>query len=53
MQDRDRYRNAALQYFDEVASIVYSSQTLAILKLKPEYINGDVNKIETIGLFNS
>ncbi len=51
MQGRDRYRNAALQYFDEVASIVYSSQTLAILKLKPEYMNGDINKIKTSGLF--
>lgn len=49
MQGRDRYREAALQYFDEVASIVHSTQTLAILQLKPQYKNKSI--IETKGLF--
>ena len=34
IQGRDRYRVVALKYFNEVASIVYSSQTLAILQPK-------------------
>jgi hypothetical protein len=53
MNNRNRYREAALPYFDEVASIVYSSQTLAVLRLKPQYKNGipkDTNIIETVGL---
>ena len=39
MQGRERYRDVALKFFDEVASIVVSSQTLAVLKVKPEYAN--------------
>lgn len=34
MQGRDRYRNMALKYYNEVASIIYSSQTLAVLQPK-------------------
>ena len=34
MQGRDRYRIVALKHFNEVASIVYSSQTLAVLQPK-------------------
>ena len=34
MQGRDRYRVVALKHFDEVASIIHSSQTLAILQPK-------------------
>ena len=51
MHGRDRYREAALKYFDEVASIIHSSQTLALLKVKPQYEGKIVNKIETTGLF--
>jgi len=34
MPDRERYRRIALKYFNEVASIVHSTQTLAILQPK-------------------
>jgi hypothetical protein len=34
MQERGRYREIALKYFDEVASIVTTSQTLVVLKPK-------------------
>ena len=34
MQGRERYRNMAFKYYNEVASIVHSSQTLAILQPK-------------------
>jgi predicted O-methyltransferase YrrM len=34
MNGRDRYRNAALRNFDEVASIIHSHQSLAVLKNK-------------------
>ena len=47
MKGRDRYRDATLKYFDEVASIIYSAQTLAILKLKPNA----PSTVETVGLF--
>jgi len=52
MNGRDRYRDAALKYFNEVASIINSSQTLAVLQLKPEFLNKTINsEIETVGLF--
>ena len=51
MKGRDRYRDATLKYFDEVASIIYSAQTLAILKLKPNARSLAPSTVETVGLF--